>query len=103
VDASTCPTIDPGSDAAIGRAGVVRRDPRQRPRAARAPSAADIALAGTATHKVTRLIAEDGVTSFIRAPFTRYQEPAGHGELEEAARGIGLGLAIRSSSRSARR
>lgn len=58
------------------------------------PSAADIALAGVATHKVTRLLAKDRVTAFIRAPFTRYQEPAGHGELEEAARGTGARLAI---------
>jgi hypothetical protein len=58
------------------------------------PAAADIALTGIATHKVTRLIAKDRVTSFIRAPFTRYQEPAGHGELEEAARGTGPRLAI---------
>ena len=58
------------------------------------PAAADIAVAGIATHKVTRLIAKDRVTSFIRAPFTRYQEPAGHGELEEAPRGTGARLAI---------
>src|SRR5829696_3198303 len=42
------------------------------------PSAADIALAGVATHKLTRLLAKDRVTSFLRAPFARYQEPAGH-------------------------
>jgi hypothetical protein len=70
----------PGSFAAIRASG--RELPER-------PSAADIALAGIATHKVTRLIAKDRVTSFIRAPFTRYQEPAGHGELEEAARGTG--------------
>jgi hypothetical protein len=58
------------------------------------PLAADLALAGFATHKVTRLLAKDRVTSFIRAPFTRYQEPAGQGELEEAPRGTGLRLAI---------
>jgi len=58
------------------------------------PSAADIALAGVATHKLTRLLAKDRVTSFLRAPFARYQEPAGHGELEEAARGTGLRLAV---------
>jgi len=58
------------------------------------PSPGDIALAGIATHKVARLLAKDKVTSFIRAPFTRYQEPAGHGELEEAARGTGARLAI---------
>jgi len=58
------------------------------------PSAADIALAGVATHKVTRLVSKDRVTSFIRAPFTRYQEPAGQGELDEAPRGAGLRLAV---------
>jgi hypothetical protein len=67
------------------------------------PSAADIALAGIATHKVTRLIAKDRVTSFIRAPFTRYQEPAGHGELEEAPRGEECGARSASCSSSAAR
>jgi hypothetical protein len=52
--------------------------------------ASDLALAGIATHKVSRLLAKDKVTSFLRAPFTRYEEPAGHGELEEAPRGTGL-------------
>jgi hypothetical protein len=56
--------------------------------------AGDLILAGVATHKVSRLIAKDKVTSFVRAPFTRYQESAGHGELEEAARGSGLRLAV---------
>jgi hypothetical protein len=55
--------------------------------------AGDLMLAGVATHKVSRLLAKDKVTSFLRAPFTRYQEPSGHGELEEAARGRGLRLA----------
>jgi len=58
------------------------------------PSAGDLALVGIATHKVSRLLAKDKVTSFIRAPFTRYQEPAGHGELEEAPRGSGARYAI---------
>jgi hypothetical protein len=57
-------------------------------------SAGDIALAGIATHKVSRLLAKDKVTSFLRAPFTRYEEPAGHGELEEAPRGSGARYAI---------
>jgi hypothetical protein len=55
--------------------------------------ARDLLLAGVATHKVSRLIAKDKVTSFLRAPFTRFQEPGGHGELEEAARGRGLRFA----------
>jgi hypothetical protein len=53
----------------------------------------DIVLVGIATHKVTRLLAKDRVTSFLRAPFAEYQDRAGHGELEEKARGRGLRLA----------
>ena len=53
----------------------------------------DIVLTGIATHKVTRLLAKDRVTSFLRAPFAEYQDRAGHGELEEKARGRGLRLA----------
>jgi hypothetical protein len=58
------------------------------------PSAADLALTTVATHKVTRLIAKDRVTSSVRAPFTRFQDDAGPGEVEEAARGKGLRRAI---------
>jgi hypothetical protein len=54
----------------------------------------DIMLLGVATHKLSRLIARDKVTSFLRAPFTHYQEPAGHGEVEERPRGSGLRLAV---------
>jgi len=53
----------------------------------------DLLIAGIATHKVSRLIAKDKVTSFLRAPFTRFQEKAGHGELEEEPVGRGLRLA----------
>jgi hypothetical protein len=57
-------------------------------------AAADLALAGIATHKLTRLLSKDKVTAFLRAPFTRYQEPAGQGEVEEVPRGTGLRLAV---------
>src|SRR3954453_3626052 len=53
-------------------------------------STQDLVLAGVATHKVSRLITKDKITSALRAPFTRFQEKAGHGELEEEARGRGL-------------
>jgi hypothetical protein len=43
----------------------------------------DVVLAGVATHKLSRLIAKDKVTSFLRAPFTEFQEPSGKGEIEE--------------------
>lgn len=58
------------------------------------PGLADVVLAGIATHKVSRLLAKDKVTSFWRAPFTRYEEPGGQGEVEEHARGTGLRLAV---------
>jgi hypothetical protein len=54
----------------------------------------DLALAGVATHKISRAITKEKVTSWIRAPFTRYQEPAGFGELDEQPRGTGMQRAI---------
>jgi hypothetical protein len=58
------------------------------------PSVADVVLAGLATQKLARLLARDRVTSFLRAPFTRFEKRAGHGELEEKPRGDGLRYAI---------
>jgi Protein of unknown function (DUF1360) len=54
------------------------------------PPLADVALGALATQKVARLISKDKVTGFLRAPFTRFQETSGHGEVEEEARGDGL-------------
>src|SRR4029450_10594720 len=41
------------------------------------PSTQDVVLISIATHKLSRLIAKDSVTSPLRAPFTRYSEPGG--------------------------
>jgi hypothetical protein len=57
-------------------------------------TAGDLLLIGIATHKLSRLIAKDKVTSFIRAPFTRFQESSGQGEVEEEPCGHGLRLAV---------
>ena len=57
-------------------------------------TAGDMVLLSVATHKLSRLITKDRVTSSARAPFTRYEEPAGHGELEEHARGSGMRRAV---------
>jgi len=54
----------------------------------------DLALISLATHKTTRLIAKDRVTSTVRAPFTRYEGDGGPGEVSEAARGRGMRRAI---------
>ena len=49
-------------------------------------SLADTALVSVATHKASRLLTKEAVTSPLRAPFTRYEEPAGHAELKESPR-----------------
>ncbi len=54
----------------------------------------DLLLVGVATHKLSRLVAKDRVTSFIRAPFTQFQGPGGQGEVEEQPRGQGVRLAV---------
>jgi hypothetical protein len=55
---------------------------------------ADLALITVATHKASRLIAKSRATSTLRAPFTQFQDDAGAGEVDEAARGRGLRRAI---------
>ncbi len=50
----------------------------------------DLVLLTLASHKASRLIAKDKVTSAIRAPFARYQGGAGPGEVSEEPRGRGL-------------
>jgi hypothetical protein len=54
----------------------------------------DIVLLCVATHKASRLLTKDAVTSPIRAPFTRYEEPAGEGEVNESVRGTGVQHAL---------
>ena len=54
----------------------------------------DIALTGIATHKITRIISKDSVTSPLRAPFTRYKEPGGPAEVMEEVRGSGVKHAV---------
>ncbi len=58
------------------------------------PAVGDILLIGIASHKLSRLIAKDKVTSFARAPFTRFQKSGGPGEVEEEPYGHGLRFAV---------
>ena len=55
---------------------------------------ADLLLLGVATHKLSRIIAKDRVTSPLRAPFTEYVEPAGQSEIKEKVRGRGMRRAV---------
>lgn len=52
--------------------------------------ASDLLLLGVATHKLTRLVTRDWVTSPLRAPFTTYEGSIGGGEVKESPRGSGL-------------
>ncbi len=54
----------------------------------------DLFLLTVASHKASRLISKDRVTSPIRAPFARYEGNAGPGEVNEEPRGRGLRYAI---------
>lgn len=51
---------------------------------------ADLALLTVATHKLSRLLAKDPVTSPLRAPFTRFAGISGPAELSEKVRGTGV-------------
>lgn len=58
------------------------------------PSWSDVALLAVASHKLSRLIAKDPVTSPLRAPFTRFKGTSGEAELAEEVRGQGPRKAI---------
>ncbi len=56
--------------------------------------ASDLVLLGIATHKLSRLVALDRVTTPLRAPFAAEPEATGAGEVEESPRGRGLRHAL---------
>lgn len=70
---------------------LLARRLRDRPRTI---GAADLALMTVTTHKLSRLIAKDPITSPLRAPFTRYSGTAGPAEVAEEVRGHGARHAI---------
>lgn len=56
--------------------------------------AADVATIGVASHKLSRLIAKDKVTTPFRAPFAEFEEKSGPAEVSEQSRGTGVRRAI---------
>lgn len=76
-----------------GFSAWVRASGRELPEAV---SASDLALVTVATHKASRLIAKDRVTSAVRAPFTLVEEDPGPSrrKIREKARGSGLRRAV---------
>ncbi len=75
-----------GALAAVARARGTRLPDRV--------SVTDVVLLCVGTHKASRLLSKDAVTSPLRAPFTRYEEPTGEGEVNESVRGDGLRHAV---------
>jgi Protein of unknown function (DUF1360) len=54
----------------------------------------DLALIGTASYQLSRLISKKKVTAFVRAPFTELEGKGGPAELEERPRGSGMRRAL---------
>ena len=54
----------------------------------------DVILIGTASHKLSRLIGKEKITSVFRSPFTELKGEGGPAEFEERARGTGVRRAI---------
>jgi hypothetical protein len=57
-------------------------------------AATDLALITVATQTTARILAKSRAMSALRAPFTRFQDDEGPGEVAEAARGSGLRRAV---------
>jgi hypothetical protein len=70
---------------------IAKRQGRELPE--RVP-AGQLLLIGTASHKLSRLVAKDKVTSPLRAPFTELEGRGGPAEFEERSRGTGVRKAI---------
>jgi uncharacterized protein DUF1360 len=70
---------------------VAKRQGRELPE--RVP-AGQLLLVATASHKVSRVLSKDKVTSPLRAPFTELEGGGGPAELEERSRGTGVRKAI---------
>lgn len=70
---------------------VARRQGRELPERV---SAGQVLLVGTASHKLSRILTKDKVTSPLRAPFTELKGRGGPAEVKERSRGSGLRKAI---------
>jgi hypothetical protein len=71
-------------------AGAVTFGLRRKESRLRSLSPMDLVLFGLATEHLSRTITKDSVTAVLRAPFTRFKEPAGEGEVNEEVIGTGL-------------
>ena len=62
-------------------------------------SVGDAVLFAVGGHKLSRLITRDKVTSFARAPFTRFKDESSGSEVEEEPRGRGIQRGRRKTGR----
>lgn len=79
---STYSAVVAGLTAAARLTGRRLPDEPMRPR--------DVMLAAAATHKLSRILTKNPVTSPLRAPFTSYEGTEGPAELAEEVRGHGV-------------
>jgi len=77
--------------AMAGAVAVAKRSGRDLPERV---DAGDVALIGTASYQLSRLIAKKKVTAFVRAPFTELEGRGGPAELQEHPRGSGARRAL---------
>ena len=77
--------------AMAGAVAAAKRSGRDLPQRV---EAGDVALIGTASYQLSRLITKKKVTAFVRAPFTELEGKGGPAELEERPRGSGLRRAL---------
>jgi len=77
--------------AMAGAVAVAKRSGRDLPQRV---EPGDVALIGTASYQLSRLIAKKKVTAFVRAPFTELEGRGGPAELEERPRGHGVRRAL---------
>ena len=77
--------------AMAGAVAVAKRSGRDLPEHVHA---GDVALIGTASFRLSRLISKQKVTAFVRAPFTELEGKGGPAQLDEHPRGSGLRRAL---------
>ena len=77
--------------AMAGAVAAAKRSGRDLPQRV---EAGDVALIGTASYQLSRLISKKKVTAFVRAPFTELEGKGGPAELEEKPRGSGARRAL---------
>ncbi len=77
--------------AMAGAVAAAKRSGRDLPQRV---EAGDIALIGTASYQLSRLVTKKKITAFVRAPFTELEGRSGPAELEEKPRGSGMRRAL---------